>query len=72
MKVYINVYDIMRFNKYLDCMGVGAYHTGKLNYAKLKFHLGIEVNGSEYAYGGNSLIDTTGVYEILPKSHEVF
>lgn len=29
MKVYLNVYDIMRYNKYVDCIGFGAYHTGK-------------------------------------------
>ena len=32
----------------------------------------MEVNGSEYAYGGNSLLDCTGVYEMQPKSHDVF
>jgi hypothetical protein len=34
--------------------------------------LGIEVNGSEYAYGGNALIECTGVYEMTPKQHDIF
>ncbi len=28
MKVVLNVYDIIKYNKYIDCLGVGAYHTG--------------------------------------------
>jgi hypothetical protein len=32
----------------------------------------VEVNGREYAYGGNSLLDCTGVYEMFPRSHDVF
>jgi hypothetical protein len=34
--------------------------------------IGVEINGSEYAYGGNSLLDCTGVYEMYPKNHDVF
>lgn len=41
-------------------IGMGIYHTG------------IEINGSEYAYGGNSLLDATGVYEIAPTKHDAF
>lgn len=41
-------------------MGIGIYHTG------------VEINGSEYAYGGNALIESTGVYEMTPRKHEVF
>ena len=60
--MYINVYDILPLihNKKLDKIGMGIYHTG------------IEINGSEYAYGGNALLDSTGVYEMRPKSHDVF
>jgi hypothetical protein len=28
MKVLLNVYDIIGYNKYVDCIGMGAYHTG--------------------------------------------
>lgn len=34
--------------------------------------LGVEINGVEYAYGGNSLVECTGVYEMFPKKHDVF
>ena len=62
MKIYINVYDILpqNYNKRLEWIGMGIFHTG------------IEVNGSEYAYGGNSLMSTTGVYEMDPRNHDVF
>jgi len=60
MKVTLHVYDIMTANKYVDCLGIGAYHTG------------VEVGGVEYAYGGNTLVESTGVYEMMPKSHDVF
>jgi hypothetical protein len=60
--VYVNVYDIppRKVNKYLELIGMGIYHTG------------IEVNGTEYAYGGNALLTGTGVYEIAAKKHEAF
>ena len=32
----------------------------------------MEIGDSEYAYGGNSLIDSTGVYEMFPKKHDIF
>ena len=28
MKVYVNVYDILKNNKYIECLGIGIYHTG--------------------------------------------
>eukprot|EP00347_Sterkiella_histriomuscorum_P023130 403335831 len=60
IEVFVNVYDILKYNKFVDCLGIGVYHTG------------VEVNGSEYAYGGNSLLECTGVYEMSPKDHDVF
>ena len=62
MKVYINVYDILvpRYNQGLSTVGMGIFHTG------------VEVGGAEYAYGGNSLVATTGVYEMEPRCHDVF
>jgi deubiquitinase DESI2 len=60
--VYINVYDILplNYNQRLGKIGMAIFHTG------------IEINGSEYAYGGNALLDSTGVYEMRPRKHEVF
>ena len=40
--------------------GVGIYHSG------------VEIEGTEYAYGGNTLIKATGVYENYPKQHSAF
>ena len=60
--MYINVYDILalKVNNYLACGGLGIFHTG------------VEVNGLEYAYGGNALMESTGVYEMEPMKHSVF
>jgi hypothetical protein len=60
--VVVNVYDIIphKYNRWLGQLGIGIYHTG------------VEVGGTEYAYGGNTLLDATGVYEIAPRKHEAF
>jgi hypothetical protein len=36
------------------------------------YHSGIEINGMEYAYGGNTTMRGTGVYENYPKDHSTF
>ena len=56
MRVKINVYDIQKAcnQKGADQFGVGIYHSG------------IEISGLEYAYGGNSCMKQTGVYELMP------
>jgi hypothetical protein len=63
-KVYVNVYDILppkRNQMMQSILCFGIYHTG------------VEINGSEYAYGGNCLMDSTGVYEMFePRNHDVF
>lgn len=41
-------------------MGVGIYHSG------------VEILGTEYAFGGNTTVRTTGVYSIPPRSHQGF
>jgi hypothetical protein len=38
----------------------------------LILRVGIEIDGIEYAYGGNSLLDCSGVYEMMPKNHDIF
>ena len=62
MRVTLNVYDIQKDcnQKGADVFGVGIYHTG------------VEINGIEYAYGGNTTIKATGVYQMPPKNHSVF
>ena len=34
--------------------------------------IGVEIDGIEYAYGGNSLVDCSGIYDMFPKKHDVF
>ena len=62
MRVIVNVYDIQKScnAKGADRLGVGIYHSG------------VEVCGMEYAYGGNTTLRTTGVYQIEPRSHSSF
>jgi hypothetical protein len=62
MKAIIHIYDIQKTcnHKGADKLGLGIYHSG------------IEIDGTEFAYGGNSLVSTTGLYEIFPKSHQSF
>jgi len=54
-KVYVNVYDLHRANKYGYFFGLGAYHSG------------VEINGKEYCFGGHEY-SCTGVYENRPKT----
>ena len=58
----MNVYDIQKScnTKGADLFGMGIYHSG------------VEVCGMEYAYGGNTTLRTTGVYQIMPRSHSSF
>lgn len=62
MRIFINVYDIQRTcnQKGADMFGVGIYHSG------------IEIDGSEFAFGGNTTLHSTGVYENYPKDHSAF
>eukprot|EP00742_Colponemidia_sp_Colp-10_P005087 GILJ01005433.1.p1 GENE.GILJ01005433.1~~GILJ01005433.1.p1 ORF type:complete len:226 (+),score=8.72 GILJ01005433.1:60-680(+) len=53
--VILNVYDLSTFNNFAHSIGMGAYHTG------------IEINGTEYSFGGHDL-EGTGVFEIDPRT----
>jgi len=55
IKASLNIYDLIKYNPYVHCVGLGAYHTG------------IEVNGVEWAYGHAER--GTGVYPCLPGTH---
>ena len=59
MKVILNVYDLdVVFNtRYGDKFGLGLYHTG------------VEIDGIEYQYGGNTQMRGTGVYMTLPRQN---
>lgn len=36
------------------------------------YHTGIEILGTEYAFGGNTTSRASGVYQLYPRTHEGF
>ena len=64
MKVSIIVYDLHELYNisHADLLGIGLYHTG----------ICFEEEEIEYAFGGDSDPNSSGVYGILPKSHTNF
>ena len=59
VEIRLNIYDLTYYNKYLDFLGLGAYHTA------------ICIDGVEYNYGGADSPEP-GVYCTLPKTHEKY
>ncbi|KAH9618497.1 hypothetical protein KSS87_004557 [Heliosperma pusillum] len=54
-RLYLNVYDLTPVNHYLYWFGLGIFHSG------------IQVHGTEYAFGAHKY-SSSGVFEVEPKS----
>ncbi|XP_024940545.1 deubiquitinase DESI2 isoform X2 [Cephus cinctus] len=52
--IILNVYDMYRINDYTGPIGLGVFHSG------------VEIYGSEYAYGGHSR-SISGIFKITPR-----
>ena len=56
--VYLNIYDLTPLNKFLDCLGIGAYHSA------------IQIFDTEFSFGAHPY-NYSGVIENQPNSNKL-
>ena len=56
--IYLNIYDLTSLNKFLDCFGLGAYHSA------------IQIFDTEFSFGAHPY-EHTGVIENQPNSNKL-
>jgi len=76
-RIKLNVYDLVANDTQLDLYGYchfplgqvfNAFNSSLHSIGTGAYHVGVEVNSVEYAYGANTTKDLTGVYTCLPKT----
>ena len=56
--IYLNIYDLTPFNKFLDCLGIGAYHSA------------VQIFDTEFSFGAHPY-NFTGVIESQPNTNKL-
>jgi hypothetical protein len=74
--VKLHVYDLLADDTQLDVWGChfplgqvfNAFNSSLHSIGTGAYHVGLEINGVEYAYGANSTRGSTGIFTCMPKS----
>ena len=56
--IYLNIYDLTPLNKYLDCLGIGAYHSA------------VQIFDTEFSFGAHPY-NFSGVIESQPNTNKL-
>jgi hypothetical protein len=74
--VKLHVYDLLADDTHLDVWGChfplgqvfNAFNSSLHSIGTGAYHVGLEINGIEYAFGANSTKGLTGIFQCMPKS----